>query len=156
MKRSAGFIEEELYKKFVEFMPILTVDLILQDRDQKFILVKRTNEPLKNMFWTPGGRILKGEMCTDAAVRKCKEEIGLDTIKSNWEFLGILEDNYRSNNFNLECSTHTVSMVLQHQPLIDKENIILDNQSSEFKSDSMLPTEFIHHFSKSLVTLKKS
>ena len=95
-------------------------------------------------------------MCTDAAVRKCKEELGIDTIKPNWEFLGIMEDNYRSNNFNLNCSTHTVSMVLQHQPLINKENITLDNQSSEFRSDSMLPNELIRHFSKSSVTLKRN
>ena len=52
-------IEEDLYKKIWLEMPIPCVDIIFQNKEGYFLLLKRNNEPLKSEFWLPGGRILK-------------------------------------------------------------------------------------------------
>ena len=41
------------------------------------LLVQRATEPVKGVWWLPGGRIYKGETFFDAAIRKTKEETGL-------------------------------------------------------------------------------
>jgi len=41
------------------------------------LLVERGSEPVKGVWWLPGGRIYKGETFFDAAIRKVKEETGL-------------------------------------------------------------------------------
>lgn len=57
-------------------MPVLTVDIVIVYRG-KFLLLKRAIAPAKGQWWTPGGRVLKGEKLEDAARRKAKEETGL-------------------------------------------------------------------------------
>ena len=52
-----GFIEEDLYKQICAQMPIPCVDIVLQNKDEHFLLLKRANEPLKSQFWVPGGRV---------------------------------------------------------------------------------------------------
>lgn len=37
----------------------------------------RDNEPAKDQWWLPGGRVLKGETLAECAVRKAWEEVGL-------------------------------------------------------------------------------
>lgn len=146
-----GFIDEDFYKKSLEYLPILTIDLILQNKLGEFLLVKRSNHPLKGEFWTPGGRVHKGETLQHAAVRKCKEETGLDTQLLNWNFIGLFEGNFRKSHFDLNCSTHTVSIVYHHQLNID-DNVVIDNQSSDYKFSKSLPEKFIRLFQNSLIT----
>jgi len=79
--RSKGedmYIEEELYSKFVELMPIACIDVLIHDDDGNILLVKRNQEPAKDKWWVIGGRLLKEETMLDGAVRKAKEEVGLD------------------------------------------------------------------------------
>lgn len=73
---SKGFIDQKLYEKIVEVMPVSCVDLIIVHKDS-FLLGKRINSPAKGKWWVPGGRILKGESLEHAARRKCIEETGL-------------------------------------------------------------------------------
>lgn len=73
----AGWIENELYKKIQSVMPIPTLDLLIL-YDKKLLLMKRTNSPAKGIWFTPGGRIFKGESLEDAVTRILWEEIGLE------------------------------------------------------------------------------
>lgn len=45
------------------------------------LLVERATEPVKGVWWLPGGRLFKGETFFDGAIRKAKEETGLDNVK---------------------------------------------------------------------------
>lgn len=148
MKNTEQYIEESLYKKFIELMPILTIDLFIKNKNQEYLLIKRKNNPLKNHFWTPGGRVLKGEMSTTSAVRKCLEETGLKTETSNWNLIGIMENNFYPSHFNLQFPTHTMSTVFECDTLFNFKDVVLDDQSSDFVSSSTLPTKFINHFTK--------
>ena len=73
-----NYIEETLYSKFVELMPIACVDVLIHDDEGHILLVKRNQEPAKGKWWIVGGRLLKEETLMDGAVRKAKEEVMLD------------------------------------------------------------------------------
>lgn len=72
-------IEQKLYNKILENIPIICVDGIIQKDGGEFLLIKRKNEPEKDKWWFPGGRLLKGERLEDAVIRKIKEETNIDT-----------------------------------------------------------------------------
>lgn len=73
----AVWIEEELYLKIRDVMPIPTVDAITTHKG-KLLLLLRNNPPVKDVWWVPGGRIMRGESLEEAVVRKLHEETGLE------------------------------------------------------------------------------
>ena len=75
-----NFIEEKLYKKIIDNVPIVVIDVILTNRGQ-FLLGKRKNKPLKGAWCLPGGRLFKGELLKNGAQRKVKEVTGLKIKK---------------------------------------------------------------------------
>ena len=60
------FIKEDLYKDIIKSVPILCVDILI-NLDDKYLLIKRNDNPLKGEWWVPGGRVLLGEDCISAA-----------------------------------------------------------------------------------------
>lgn len=62
--------------------PRLTVDLLLFDRlpceTSQILLVRRGEEPFKNLWCVPGGIVREREDVHTAALRKAKEELGLE------------------------------------------------------------------------------
>jgi len=124
------------YRDIVKKMPIMTVDGIILYKD-KYLLLKRKNEPLKGRFWTPGGRVYRGEKITDALIRKIKEECGID-IKII-SLMGFYEDFYPKNEFDIDY-VHTVSFV--YMAIATSNKIILDDQSSAYRWAKRLPKDF--------------
>ncbi len=57
--------------------PSLTVDGVMI-RDYDVLLIKRVNDPYKNMWAIPGGFVEYGERTEDAVLREVKEETGLE------------------------------------------------------------------------------
>jgi len=55
-----------------------TVEKIDKNNENKFILIKRQNEPFKNHWAIPGGFVDYGETVENAAIREAKEETGID------------------------------------------------------------------------------
>lgn len=131
-------IPTKLYKKIVELVPILCVDVILK-YGNKYILVKRVNEPLKGKWWIVGGRALKGEKTLKTAKRKVKEETGL--IAYGFTRKGIYEDSYKESAFGVPTSS--VSIVYEAQ--VKKFKPRLDKTSSDIRLFDRLPTRFKNH-----------
>jgi colanic acid biosynthesis protein WcaH len=71
------FIPWDLYRQILENMPIACVDIAIV-ADGAVLLVRRNDAPAKGQWWLPGGRVLKGEMMRDAAVRKARDEVGIE------------------------------------------------------------------------------
>ena len=67
----------ELYRQILETMPIPCVDIAIVAHGT-VLLVMREDAPARGQWWVPGGRVLKGEMMRDAAIRKAREEVGID------------------------------------------------------------------------------
>ncbi len=130
-------IPDDLYRRIIDAIPILCVDIVLKDGD-RFLLVKREREPLKGRWWVPGGRVLKGETIITAARRKIREELGARA--EILEPLGYYEKLFKKNEFGVESGIHTLSIVVSARPLTSK--IRLDYQSSAWKYSRTLPKYF--------------
>lgn len=130
-------IAADFYKEIVDVIPILCVDIVIENED-RFLLVKRRREPLKGRWWVLGGRVLKGETIAVAANRKAKEEIGINVRVIG--VLGYYEKHFKKNEFGLESGIHTVSIVVLARPL--SLTIKLDDQSSAWRFSKSLPKDF--------------
>ena len=127
----------ELYKKIVDVLPILCVDILLK-YDGKYILVKRKNEPVKDFWWPPGGRVLKGETIENAAKRKIKEELGVEA--EILKVQGYYEAFFKESAFESKSGTHSLSIVVLAKP--PSSDFKLDSQSSGWRFSKTLPKNF--------------
>jgi ADP-ribose pyrophosphatase YjhB (NUDIX family) len=119
-------ISADLYKKIMDSVPLVTVDLVIVSRG-KVLLVKRDLPPLLNEFWTPGGALKKGETILKACLRKAHEETGL--ICSFSRPLGIFDAVFKTSAFGV--SQHNISIICE---LFSLSNAVkLDGNHSEFK-----------------------
>jgi colanic acid biosynthesis protein WcaH len=71
-----NWIDQSLYDKIRDQMPIPCVDLLIVYNDQ-LLLMLRNNEPAKNIWFTPGGRIRNNESLPDVVSKVLKKETGL-------------------------------------------------------------------------------
>lgn len=128
-------IPANLYKKIVELVPILCVDVVLVHEGQ-YVLLRRKNDPLKGMWWVPGGRALKGEPTLKAAKRKVHEETGLKA--HNFRIRGIYEDSYKRSAWG----TPTSSVSIVYQAEVAEFSPKIDKTSSNIKLSDFLPKRF--------------
>lgn len=68
-------IEEEEYLKIVKLVPIFCVDFLIKCK-QKYLLIKRAQEPGKDLYWVVGGRLRIKESIDEFAKRVQTREIG--------------------------------------------------------------------------------
>jgi colanic acid biosynthesis protein WcaH len=138
-KLNMSFIPDKQYAQIMEVLPILCVDVLLFNPNGQCLLVKRTNEPLKGRWWVIGGRVLKGETLSRAAIRKIKEETGLRV--SSVDPIGYYEKTSDINRFGSLTPLHAVSVVFT-AVVYDSLKIKLDSQSSEWKYSTQIPKGF--------------
>jgi colanic acid biosynthesis protein WcaH len=100
----------------------------------KYLLLKRANKPLQGEYWTPGGRVYKGERLVEAFKRKMFEEIGLKVKVVS--VVGFYEDFYKDNNLDIKM-VHTVSVVFLAE--VDRFVIKMDSQSTDYRWVKSLP-----------------
>jgi len=137
------FIQANEYKKIIQKIPILCVDIILRYKD-KVLLIKRADEPCKGIYWPIGGRVHKGESVDAAARRKILEEIG---IKYTGDLIpiGFYEDNYTESAFEAQTEYSSFSLVfvgdLNNEQI--KSKVRLDKTSEDFGYFDTLPKRFV-------------
>lgn len=134
-------IPEQQYRQMLRVLPILCVDIIIVGPDGKYLLVKRRNEPLRDEWWTVGGRVLHGEKALDAAKRKLREEAGLGN--DAMEFVGFYEGWFDCNAFE-KGLYHTVSLVYKTVFRDMPGTPVLDDQSSDWMWADALPAQFVN------------
>ncbi len=124
-------IPEEKYKEILELLPVCCADVIIK-KGKKILLVMRKNEPLKEKFWLPGGRIYKNEKSEDAAVRKALEECGLNVkIEKKIGSYDLMEEVGPFDD--LKGGVHTVGIVFLASITKNNQPIVLDSQSLHYK-----------------------
>jgi colanic acid biosynthesis protein WcaH len=134
-------IPEQLYKQILSVIPIICVDIVIRNVRGQYLLVRRNNEPLKGDLWVVGGRILQGETARKACIRKTLEEIGLAI--TDLHFLGIYEDIFDKNSFEVPGPYHTISIVFETLIAVS-ESINLDSQHSDWGWYDNLPERFVY------------
>ena len=128
------FIKDKLYSQIIETITILCVDFILFFNN-KYLLIKRNDNPLKGEWWVPGGRVLIGEDCIEAAKRKLNEELNFPA--DNLKLYGIYEDLFDESSFGKHLY-HTVSIVYFLE-ISSIDGIDLNSSSSAWKLRDKLP-----------------
>ncbi|HDY72638.1 MAG TPA: NUDIX domain-containing protein [bacterium] len=138
-------IKQSLYKKIQEVLPICCVDLIIKNGKGEFLLVKRKNRPAKGQWWVVGGRVKKGETLERAALRKAKEEVGLNVILEKQ--LGAKETIFKKGIFGENI--HTINVIFLAN-IKGKKKIKLDSQSTDYRWFKKIKTNWHAYLKKVL------
>jgi len=96
------------FAQVIRNAPLISVDLLVEDGDGRFLLGLRTNAPAKGYWFVPGGRIYKNERMAEALIRIGKTELGVDLNLVMCRFFGLYEHFYVDNAFSQEFGTHYV------------------------------------------------
>lgn len=82
----------------VRLGPLVSIDLIVRDRQDRVLLGLRRNEPARGTWFVPGGRIAKDERLDQAYARIAAGELGLaQARRAQARFLGVYEHFYETN-----------------------------------------------------------
>ena len=102
-------ITEEQWKLFVNDCPIYAIDIILFNNEKGIIVGQRINNPAKDKYFVPGGRIYKNETRKNAFKRICNDEIGINLELENTSLIGIYEHFYQNSRWDKEdINTHYI------------------------------------------------
>jgi len=136
------------FKTVIKSSPLVSIDLVVRNKQGKVLLGKRVNRPAKNYWFVPGGRILKDETFEVAFNRLIKQELGLQKTKST--FRGVYQHFYDDNFSEEKFTTHYV--VLAYEILFEGDitSLPIDQHSSyQWLSESeLLANDNVHEHSK--------
>lgn len=121
------FIDNKTYSIIHLLMPIVCVDIIIRMND-KVLLVKRNNEPEKNEYYFPGGRLLKHESLMTAVKRISMNEVGVNLDRIF--YVDFAETIFDSDPFNHNNGTHTINFVYTSK--VENQQVLLDNTSKNY------------------------
>ena len=142
------FLSKDIFSSVVQHTPLVSIDLLVESSDGKILLGKRLNQPAKNFWFVPGGRVFKDETLDVAFSRTVEAEIGLDIKRKESDFYGLYEHFYNNNVFDDTFSTHYI--VLAHKIAVDCE-LKLNNQHEAYRwftKEELLGSKSVHKYTK--------
>jgi len=129
------FIPESEYQSILKIMPVFCMDFLISCKGQH-LLIKRTQEPVKGVYWVIGGRMRFKETVDSLASRVQIREIG--------QYLGVGKTIGFSNYFFPDVdgarATHTPTL-LNLVEVNRKFDPKLDDTSADFIWSDKLPEE---------------
>ena len=147
------FLPKDLYGRMVRDAVICCVDIVLVRRNplannrRETMIVERSSEPVKGVWWWPGGRLLKGETFFDAALRKARDETGLTNVTCI-QVLGVWNTFFPTSHWDNEASrgTQTVNAIVlveinQNETDGGIESVTLDSSSEDYRWISLDPED---------------
>ncbi len=144
-------VPEEKFLELVATAPLVSIDLIVRNEDDRVLLGKRTNRPAKGFWFVPGGSIRKNERIAAAFERISKTELGYQLKLKQASFVGVFEHLY-DDNFLGAADVGTHYVVLAYECRLDPTaSFKLDGQHSEAKwwgVDELLESASVHDNTK--------
>ncbi len=135
------FLAEADFSHVVRHAPLVSIDLIVKDLEQRVLTGLRTNEPARGTYFVPGGVIRKNETIRDAFARIMQAELGLTGDMNDATFMGVFEHFYEINRFgHPDYGTHYVVLAYE-LGLPERPPIELDAQHRAIRW--MTPAEII-------------
>jgi len=83
----------------VRLAPLVAIDLIVRDASNRVLVGLRNNEPAKDFYFVPGGRIWKDERLRDAFERILLDETNCKAPYESARLSGGYEHFYPNNRF---------------------------------------------------------
>ena len=125
-------LDVQTFKAVIENTPLVSIDLCLIC-DGQILLGKRSNEPLKEIWFTPGGRIHKNETWQDGLLRIAEVELGLSGFAvEGFSLMGVWDHFYNNSAVGQGISTHYLNLP-HYAEFQSKPDIALDDQHAEFE-----------------------
>ncbi len=149
------FLEADIFSDVIKNTPLISIDLIVKNLDDKILLGKRVNEPAKGYWFVPGGRVYKDESLDEAFERICSDELGINITREQSRFYGLYEHFYKNNVFNEKFSTHYI--VLVHEFLINGDLRLNDQHEAYrwFDTREMSKADDVHKYTKNYFSGRK-
>ncbi|GAB7522872.1 GDP-mannose mannosyl hydrolase [Paraburkholderia sp. 2C] len=138
--------------------PLIALDLILHDEQDRYLLGRRVNRPAQGAWFVPGGRVRKNERLDDAFTRLMLEELGLHRAdRANAELIGVYEHFYDDNFSGKDgISTHYVVLGYRYRVAQRLSHLPLD-QHSDYRwasADDIALDESVHENSRAYFLTK--
>jgi colanic acid biosynthesis protein WcaH len=143
---SRKFLPSEMYGKLVRDCVVCCVDCLIvrvsASGKKECLLVERSSEPVKGVWWLPGGRLLKGETFFDAAKRKAQQETGLTGVECI-QVLGVWNTFFPTSHWDTETSkgTQTVNPIVLVELKEPGADVKLDETSEQWRWIGLDPDE---------------
>jgi colanic acid biosynthesis protein WcaH len=110
-------LNDQQLLEVIERTPLVSIDLIVRDTDNRILLGLRNREPAKDTWFVPGGRILKNEQLDDAFMRVSSKELGVQYTRPQARLLGIFDNIYDTNyQEGPGIGTHYVVLAYEIRP----------------------------------------
>lgn len=116
MAKADTWLAADDFRRAVAALPLVSIDLLIEDLQGRFLLGQRSNPPAQGSWFVPGGRIRKGERRQEALQRLLQEELGLALPAAQAQgvvFRGVYEHFY-DTNFAGEPGSSTHYVVLAY------------------------------------------
>lgn len=145
------------FLQVVKNTPLVALDLVVKDPNtEKILLGYRKNEPAKNTWFVPGGRIYKNETIEDALRRVLKDELGVGNYEGEYTIVSVSDHIYDTCFYEQDPSyTNTHYIVLGVEVSIPSSKIqyerILEQHT---RYEWMTPYQMIHHVDVHINTIK--
>lgn len=147
MKKKAMRLDCLHLIEVIKKTPLVSIDLIIRNKLNEVLLGLRNNEPAKNFWFVPGGRILINERISNALERIAYDEIGINLTFNDTRFLGVFEHFYQEN-FAQEQGFGTHYVVLAYEINISKSlHELPKDQHRQYrwlKVESLLKEDKVH------------
>jgi colanic acid biosynthesis protein WcaH len=90
-------LPKEQFLNIIANTPLVSIDLIIRNPSGAILMGRRINEPAKDFWFVPGGRIYKDENLEDAFKRICNDELGIELAITQARLFGAFTHKYQSN-----------------------------------------------------------
>lgn len=139
-------LSEYDFQQLIKNSPLISIDIIIENNSNQYLLGLRKNAPARGQYFVPGGRIFKNENFESAVKRISRSELGFEIKMSDLKLLGVFEQFYQENYYdNLEFGTHYISMPYVYLPKVNTD-FQLDPQHEKFvfwKYDDILKNSLV-------------
>jgi colanic acid biosynthesis protein WcaH len=118
------WLPETDFAHIVRLTPLISLDLIVRSPENRILLGHRTNEPARDCWFVPGGRVTKNETVAAAFRRLTRDELGVEQALEQARFLGVYEHFYPTNRFEQPgYGTHYVVLGFELRASIGPETL---------------------------------
>lgn len=112
---AAGLLHWSMFQQAVSALPLVSVDWVLTNLAGELLVGQRLNAPARSTWFTPGGRIRKGEALAQALSRVAQDELGATpelaiTLMQRGQLMGAWDHFYSDAAFSDAVSTHYVNL----------------------------------------------